>query len=216
MGRQSAWERPKRALETPSKPAAGSVCPVPDLPAVNTKGDRADVQEAPNTTALKAPTSMGSPKEVPVPCICTMSSSCGGRPAKRRALRTASCWDGPFGAVKELLRPSWFTEVARNAANPSMPPREEELDQTNRETQASPRTYPLAAASKVLHRPSNANMPALWNIDVVSGAKVKFTPAARASSQAPRRMLENDTWVATKEEEQAVSTLKAGPFQPYV
>eukprot|EP00894_Picocystis_sp_ML_P004404 jgi/Pico_ML_1/54921/g58.t1 len=59
-------------------------------------------------------------------------------------------------------------------------------------------------------------MPALWNMDVVSGAKVKFTPATRASWQAPRRMLENDTWVATKEEEQAVSTLKAAPFQPYV
>ena len=55
-------------------------------------------------TAQAAPISMGSPRDVPVPCI---SSACRlGRSAAVMAARMTSCWEGPFGAVKLLDLPS--------------------------------------------------------------------------------------------------------------
>ena len=40
----------------------------------------------------------------------------------------------------------------------------------------SPRPYPSAAASKVLQRPSAANIPALEKVRLNSGANIRFTP----------------------------------------
>lgn len=41
---------------------------------------------------------MGSPKEVPVPCISKTATSGSGTCPAFRAARITVCWDGPFGA----------------------------------------------------------------------------------------------------------------------
>ena len=96
------------------------------------------------STACAAPTSMGSPNDVPVPCISSSSTALASMLAVRRALRMARCWEGPLGAVRELDRPSWFTadatsdpECTTTHASPS-PPRSSARSSST--THASPRT----------------------------------------------------------------------------
>ena len=64
-------------------------------------------------TALVAPTSIGSPSGVPVPCIWSTRvaalSGVGVGTDVDIAARITACCEGPLGAVSELLRPSWFT-----------------------------------------------------------------------------------------------------------
>mmetsp|Transcript_65305 Transcript_65305/g.191097 ORF Transcript_65305/g.191097 Transcript_65305/m.191097 type:complete len:209 (-) Transcript_65305:1135-1761(-) len=52
------------------------------------------------------PTSMGSPKAVPVPWFSFRVMSAGVNPESASEPRTHSCWEGPLGAVKLALRPS--------------------------------------------------------------------------------------------------------------
>ena len=86
------------------------------------------------------------------------------------------CCAGPLGAVKLLLLPSWFT------AEPKMQAMAEEdvpscvISCSIAEAQASPLTYPSAALSRVLQRPSGASMPARLNMAEVEGVKMSFTP----------------------------------------
>ncbi len=43
---------------------------------------------------------------MPVPCISRAASALGSSPPESNAARMTSCWEGPFGAVKLLERPS--------------------------------------------------------------------------------------------------------------
>ena len=54
----------------------------------------------------KAPTSIGSPRGVPVPCTLTMLTSWGSTAAAARALRTRADCAGPLGAVRPEERPA--------------------------------------------------------------------------------------------------------------
>ena len=59
------------------------------------------------------------PRGVPVPCICSCDTSLQSRfPACRACLMTP-CWEGPLGAVRLLLRPSWFTALPLKTASTS-------------------------------------------------------------------------------------------------
>eukprot|EP00966_Prymnesium_polylepis_P116647 2696193-Prymnesium_polylepis.1 len=78
----------------------------------------------------------------------------------------------------------------------------------------SPRTYPLARASNVLHRPSVDSMPARAKRSDTCGKSVRFTAAASAALQSDERRLTIAQSRATKAEEQAVSTLAHGPCTP--
>ena len=70
--------------------------------------------DTPCITVPNAPTSMGSPRPVPVPCISNEAMSPGdSAESSSAALMTLDC-AGPFGAVKELDRPSWLRAVALN------------------------------------------------------------------------------------------------------
>ena len=129
----------------------------------------------------------------------------------------ARCWAGPLGAVKELDLPSWpkYVPPSRSGATEDRPARGSQP--TSPATpQASPLPYPSAAASKVLQRPSAASMPASLNTMHVSGARVKFTPAASDLWHSPRPSPKRATCVPTSEDEQAVSTLMEGPCQSKV
>ncbi len=55
-----------------------------------------------------APTSMGSPRGVPVPCRLTSATSRGIRPATDSAVRISAVCAGPLGAVSPLERPAWL------------------------------------------------------------------------------------------------------------
>ena len=52
----------------------------------------------------------------PVPCISTPCSSAGATPAAPIPARITACWLGPCGAVRLLLRPSWFTAVPASSS----------------------------------------------------------------------------------------------------
>src|SRR5215831_1793582 len=75
----------------------------------------------------------------------------------------------------------------------------------------SPRTYPLARASKAKHCPVGDNIEALLKPIVASGIMSALTPPARALSQQPDQMLWHAFQIATSAEEQAVSTERLGP-----
>eukprot|EP00967_Tisochrysis_lutea_P150503 scaffold291310_cov31-Tisochrysis_lutea.AAC.5 len=92
-------------LTIPTKPETGSVCPTFALIAPITCGRvRAACEDA-----TRAPTSVGSPRAVPVPCASTPIAEYASDPERsctaRNRLRCAS----PFGAVKLALRPSCRT-----------------------------------------------------------------------------------------------------------
>ena len=76
-GDASARVRPEIKWIRPTTPAAGSVWPVYVLPACTHRGARqASVSPACISTARTAPISMGSPKGVPVPCMCRTLIAC--------------------------------------------------------------------------------------------------------------------------------------------
>ena len=78
----------------------------------------------------------------------------------------------------------------------------------------SPRTYPLAEASKVLHWPSGDSMPALARNSSSRPERMTLTPPASAMSASRCCRPVTAWWVATKDDEQAVSTAIAGPPRP--
>jgi hypothetical protein len=75
----------------------------------------------------------------------------------------------------------------------------------------SPRTKPLALASKALQRPSGESMDAAQNAMKLVAMRMMFTPPANARSHSRSQMLWQARCVATSAEEQAVSTAMLGP-----
>eukprot|EP00959_Pyramimonas_sp_CCMP1952_P334805 7011041-Pyramimonas_sp.AAC.2 len=56
-------------------------------------------------------------------------------------------------------------------------------------------------------------MPAAAKVAVVDGSRVRLTPHTRPRAHSPRAALTQARWVATSEAEQAVSTLREGPYR---
>lgn len=108
----TATRRPTetRAAIAPRIPAAGSAWPAEALREVRASGAALPppppVALLPSSTVSAAVSSIGSPRAVPVPCICSSEMDSGSAPKVDRASLITACWDGPFGAVSELLRPS--------------------------------------------------------------------------------------------------------------
>ena len=219
-GHTSVCVRLRTLCSKPVTPAAGSVCPTLLLPACSTSGapltEAAPLPLAPlSSTWLAAPTSMGSPRDVAVPCSCRCTTALGGRRAPRRACSRTRCCAGPLGAVRALERPSWLTPLPTTAAAVALAVPSAPSSALRRLTapHASPRPYPSAEESSVLHRPSAASMPACLNTMHVSGVSVRFVPATRAAAQSCCRRPWQERWVPTSDDEHAVSTLRDGPRQ---
>mmetsp|Transcript_3413 Transcript_3413/g.8483 ORF Transcript_3413/g.8483 Transcript_3413/m.8483 type:complete len:223 (+) Transcript_3413:1358-2026(+) len=211
-----SWQIPWMTWISPTTPAAGSVCPTYVLPACTLRGMSTEEDTPPFAcinTARTAPISIGSPSGVPVPCMCSWHTDWLVNEALRRAPRITFCCAGPLGAVRAEDRPSWFTAEPATHTILSLTPNA--LSKSNT-PQASPRTYPSASASKVLHRPSMASMPACLNTAPVSGDNVRFTPHVKAAAHSSSKMLLHATWDPTRDEEQAVSVLTEGPCKPYM
>ena len=67
-----------------------------------------------------------------------------------------------------------------------------------------------------MQRPSSASMPARRQALVQECTRVRLTPTLPATWQAPSHRALVARWVVTREEEQAVSTVMAGPLKPKV
>eukprot|EP00982_Pelagococcus_subviridis_P007788 30733-Pelagococcus_subviridis.AAC.1 len=237
------------AARSPINPAGDSACATDAFVAPRSKSSAAATTRSGSSssaaTATAAPISIGSPRGVPVPCVCSVASrrrrgavpvALSAASASRLAARMTARCDGPFGAVREPLLPSWFTPepttttttttaaAAAAGCDDSFPPpgcddSHPPPQSSASTTQASPRTYPSALASKDLHRPSGASMPAAWNIAVVERCSKKFTPATTCScrrrasprSSSRRSIAARAACVATSPDEHAVSIAIAGP-----
>ncbi len=80
----------------------------------------------------------------------------------------------------------------------------------------SDQPVPSASAPNALQRPSADNARWRLNATNASGVAITETPPARASVQSPARRARIARCRATREEEQAVSTVTAGPSRPRV
>ena len=125
------------------------------------------------------------------------------------------CWDVSFGTVSPALAPSWLTAdpwITPQIRSPSASASRSRF--RTRMPQPSPRTYPLAEASNALHWPSGASMPARPRSSESRPDRIVCTPPASARSASPRCRPETAWWVATSDDEQAVSSAMAGPVRP--
>ncbi len=166
-------------------------------------------------TDSSASASMGSPRRVPVPWASTTSMSAALSRAAASACLITRCCAGPFGAVKPVDAPSEFTALPRTTASTRCLLR---CASDNRSSTSTPtpslQPAPSADAANALDLPSGDR--ARWreramNIPVVH---ITVTPPASARSHSPLRSDCAATCNATSEDEQAVSTVSAGPSRP--
>ncbi|CAM4263709.1 Secreted protein [Kibdelosporangium persicum] len=154
---------------------------------------------------------------MPVPCASTKSTSDGDNRAFASAARITRSCARPFGAARPFDAPSWLTAVPRTTASTGWSLR---TASDNRSTSNSPtpsdQPVPSAAAANDLHRPSPASPPLRVNSVNMPGPDITVTPPARASEHSPRRRDSTARCTATNEDEQAVSTVRAGPSRPKV
>ncbi|GLY15219.1 hypothetical protein Kisp01_22340 [Kineosporia sp. NBRC 101677] len=75
---------------------------------------------------------------------------------------------------------------------------------------------PSAASENGLQRASAASPPWALKSMKAPGWDITVTPPARASEHSPERRACAARWIATREDEQAVSTVTAGPSRPKV
>ena len=80
----------------------------------------------------------------------------------------------------------------------------------------SDQPVPSAPAANALHRPSAASPRCRLNSTNVPGVAITVTPPASASVHSPARSACAARCSATSDDEQAVSTVTAGPSSPNV
>ncbi len=73
---------------------------------------------------------------------------------------------------------------------------------------------PSAVEENARQRPSGDRPRCALNAIKVFGVAITVTPPVRASEHSPRRSAWVARWSATSEDEQAVSTVTAGPSRP--
>ncbi len=200
-------------LMTPATPDADWVWPMLDFTEPSHSG-RSSFRSWPYVDSSER-TSMESPSGVPVPCPSTASTSVGCSPAVARARRMRRSCEGPLGDVRPLDAPWWLMALPRTTARTSwLLRRASESRSTTRTPTPSAQPMPSASAEKDLHRPSEASSLRPPEFTKALGVTIVVTPPARASEQSPWR----SAWIAqcsaTRDEEQAVSTVTAGPSKP--
>ncbi|GAA3200056.1 hypothetical protein GCM10010451_58240 [Streptomyces virens] len=80
----------------------------------------------------------------------------------------------------------------------------------------SDQAVPSAAAANALQRPSAASPRWRANSVNIFGVDMTVAPPARAREHSPWRSERTARCSATRDDEQAVSTVTAGPSKPYV
>ncbi|MDQ0932812.1 hypothetical protein QFZ49_002742 [Streptomyces turgidiscabies] len=129
---------------------------------------------------------------------------------------TRSC-AGPLGAVSPLLAPSWLTAVPRMTARTRWPfLRASDSRSTSNNPTPSDQPVPSASSEKERQRPSTDSPRSRENSMNAVGVDMTAAPPASARSHSPLRSALAAMWIATSEDEHAVSTVTAGPSRPYV
>ena len=127
---------------------------------------------------------------------------------------TCSC-AGPSGTVSPTLAPTWLTAEPRTTPQMRSPSASAALSRFNTTTpQPSPRTNPLAPASKALQRPSGDNMPDTARCSNSRRSRTACAPPASAMSASPRRSAVAARCTVTSDDAQAASTTMEGPDTP--
>ncbi len=161
--------------------------------------------------------SMGSPRVVPVPWASTASMWCGASWASASACWMTRTWAGPLGAVSPLEAPSWLTALPRTTASTLWPLRRASDSRSTRSMPApSAQAAPAASSEKEWQRPSGDRARRSLNSTNISGLAMRAAPPASAREHSPLRSDWIAEWRATREEEQAVSMVTAGPSSPRV
>ena len=150
-----------------------------------------------------------------MPCASTASTWSALTRAAASADRITRCCEGPFGAVRPLEAPSWFTALPATTASTRCPFRRASASRsTTRTPTPSAQPVPSAAAANDLHRPSAARPPCRENSAKIPGDAMIATPPASAIEHSPDRSAAHARCSATSEDEHAVSTVTAGPSRP--
>ncbi len=98
------------------------------------------------------------------------------------------CCDGPLGAVRPLLAPSWLIAVPRTTASTSCPLRRASDSRSSSSTPTpSASAKPSAASEKALQRPSAPSACCLLNSTNEVGVPMIITPPASAMVHSPLR-----------------------------
>jgi hypothetical protein len=152
---------------------------------------------------------------VPVPWASTASMSFGSRPALASACRITRSCEGPLGALRPFEAPSWLTALPLITERivRSLRCASERRSSTSMPT-PSASAVPSAPSAKALQRPFGASAPWKLNWISIAGEASTVTPPASASAHSPWRSARAARCSATREEEQAVSTVIAGPCRP--
>mmetsp|Transcript_128455 Transcript_128455/g.363557 ORF Transcript_128455/g.363557 Transcript_128455/m.363557 type:complete len:314 (-) Transcript_128455:1310-2251(-) len=196
-----------------TRPATASRWPVCDFAVVMARDVSRLLKQA-----RTEPHSIGSPSAVPVPWFSRTQTPVGGSDSSLRQLRMHCCWDGPFGAVRLALRPSWLMKL--ETWHPSRSWMASMLSLRCRKTPPvpSPRCIPLALLSAKSVRPAGPIMPAWLRPMKGKGCRSHVWPRARPSvASSLTSCCRSRAWMmfaATSPEEQAVSRSDEKPTRP--
>ena len=159
---------------------------------------------------INAPISIGSPNFVPVPWHSTMSIFFILDFLITSLINIS--WDGPFGAVNELVLPSWLIPVPLISAYIYSLSLISDVFFNITAPHPSPLTYPFADSSNVLHFPSKAIIFILLNDSKILSSINAFTPVTKAILISLFNKCLHAISKATNEDEQAVSIAILGPL----
>src|SRR4051812_17830406 len=125
------------------------------------------------------------------------------------------CCEGPFGAVSPFDAPSWFTAEPLTTASTGCPLRRASDSRSTTSTPTpSAHAVPSASSENAFTRPSGASPPCRSNSTKEPGVDITVTPPTSAREQSPERSDSTPQCSATSDDEQAVSTVTAGPSRP--
>ena len=154
-----------------------------------------------------------------MPCASTASTSAGDSPALASACRITRCCDGPFGAVRPLDAPSWLTAEPRTTASTGWPLRRAS---ESRSSSSTPDALGPAGAVRRRRRTPCTGRPAASPRCRVNSTNVPGRGHHRRRRRpapvehSPCRSACAARCSATSDDEQAVSTVTAGPSRPRV
>mmetsp|Transcript_117949 Transcript_117949/g.334459 ORF Transcript_117949/g.334459 Transcript_117949/m.334459 type:complete len:268 (-) Transcript_117949:1543-2346(-) len=179
-------------------------------------------------TRWMAVTSTRSPIAVELPWHSTAERLLGWNPDCSSALLMHSCCEGPCGAVKLALRPSWFTWLATRHASMLCTSSSFPLAFRTALPQPSPLAKPSADLVKVRQRPFRESIVFAQYAMYPWGPSSRLMPTTSAVPMGLRALNDGSLGaallsralcamlMATMEDEPSVSVTLLGPFRPMI
>ena len=204
-------------LITPATPAAACVWPRFDL-----------IEPSHSGSSARAASDRTLPPARPPRSDRPASSRCRAPPPRRRrpgstpladsAVRITRCCDGPFGAVRPWLRPSWLTAEPRTTASTRSPSRSRIRQPLRAPACRSLRSSRCRRPRREALAPPVGRQPA-QPAELHEQRRRGHHRARRRqapASHSPCRSACAARCTATSDDEHAVSTVIAGPCRPSV